>query len=553
MKDRLAQLKADARADGWADRIVTASDEAALLDGCTWNPKLGQHVVDFFATYLRLGEGQWAGQPFVLLPWQRDDVIMPLFSWVRADGTRRFRVAYVSCGKKNGKSPLAAGVGLYMLVGDGEPGAKVASAATEINQARIVHSDAIRMVEASPELKAVLKINHTTSNIGYLAQNAWYRAWSGDHTHKAKEGYNLHCVIVDELHVWGHALLDAVRYAFISRRQPLRFQVTTAGVYDETSVGWEEYTLSKRVLSGVVVDPERFVYIAEADKGDDWKIEATWHKANPSLGSILSAEEIAKACQDAQDTPRLENDFRRYRLNQWTAQATRWLNMDAWNECGGAPEIPDGATVACCADLSSKLDMTALAIVYRDPDEVYHAKVYCWLPESCLTETKNNPNQKLYQLWHKNGYLEVTPGNVIDYNLLRKRVLELAEQYDMPEIGFDPYNAMHVMHVLADDGIEVFSHRQGWQSMNDPSKEVERLIVSRKLRHGGHPILAWAAQNAAVEPNKAGNISPVKPQKSSPLKIDALVAMIMAIGRAMVMDGGSIYDSEERKDGLLMV
>jgi len=544
MPKALAQLMADAKRGGWSEWIRSEADERAVLEGYEFNRKLGEHVVEFFETHLCLGEGQWAGQPFELMDWQRDDVIMPLFGWVR-HGIRRFRDAYVSCPKKSGKSPLAAGIGLYLLVGDGEPGAKVASVATEIQQANIVHQEAIRMVKASPELRAVLKINHTTSNIGYASENAWYRAFSGEA--ESKEGYNLHGAIADELHVWrGTKLLDTLRYAFISRRQPLFFKITTAGVYDETSVGWEEYIRAKRVRDGEVVDLEKFVYISEAPKDADWTAPETWRIANPSLGVTVREDELAKACGDAQETPRLENEFRRYRLNQWTETAERWLDMTQWAECSAKPEIPEKAICGACGDLSSKLDLTAFAVAWYDENGECHVEVKCFLPESQAQTRRKNPNQPLYAQWAKDGYLELTPGNVIDYKYLRARIREMSKRYRFPEIGMDPANASKLLVELAEeDGFTVFEHRQGFLSMNEPSKELERLLVAGLLRHGGNPVLTWAAQNATVRTDPAGSIKPEKPKKSSPLKIDPLVAVIMAVGRAMMRpkDHASVYET----------
>src|SRR5215831_5309752 len=283
---------------------LTPADEAALAEGCTFHAASAERVRQFFRSFLRHSKGQWAGKPFELLDWQFTDIIAPLFGWKRADGSRRFRRAYIEVPKKNGKSTLASGIGLYLLVGDGEPGAEVYSVAADRYQANIVHGEAIRMVRASPGLSSRLELNRTTHNISFPKLSAWYRSLSSEAN--TKEGLNAHGLIIDELHAWkGRGLWDALRYAGRSRRQPLLFAITTAGD-DMDSICREQHDYAKGVLSGEILDTRFFAYIrraaaiAEGDReDDDWADPAIWHKANPSLGVTIDPGEFARDVEEA--------------------------------------------------------------------------------------------------------------------------------------------------------------------------------------------------------------------------------------------------------------
>ena len=214
-------------------QIRTAADRRAIREGCWWDASAADRVRDFFEGFLRHSKGEWAGKAFKLLRWQWQDVVRPLFAWKRPDGTRRFRKAYIEVPKKNGKSTLASGIGLYMLCADGEQGAEIYSAAADRDQASIVHGEALRMAEASEELAGCLKLNKSTRNILYESTNSWYRALSNEPA--GKEGLNIHACIIDELHIWkGRELWDTLRYGYRARRQPLQFVITTAGDDDES-------------------------------------------------------------------------------------------------------------------------------------------------------------------------------------------------------------------------------------------------------------------------------------------------------------------------------
>lgn len=469
----------------------------------------------------------------MLEPWQRDRIIRPLFGWKRANGTRRFRRAYIEVPKKNGKSTMASGVGLALLLADGEMGAEVYSTATDREQASIVHGEAIRMVQASPELSRRLRINATTKNIGDEATQSWYRALPAEAG--AAEGKNAHGLIVDELHVWKHkrAFFDALRYGGAARTQPLMFIITTAGEFDETAVGWEEHEYAGKVLDGSIEDWQLLPVIFAADKDGDFADPKQWAKANPSLGITISLDEMEESARDAKHKPHVLNSFKRYRLNLWTAQAQAGMDMVAWGECGGAVDWSKFEGKPCFAgiDLASTSDLCALVLAFEgemvgDKPTVALLSRF-WVPEDAATE-RQLTNRAPYLTWVGEGKLAMTPGNVTDYGYIRREIDALAVRFKIESIAIDPWNATQFAIDLQAGGHKVYEFRQGFASMNEPSKEFERMMLARLLRHDDHPVLRWMASNVVFDSDPAGNIKPSKSTSRS--KIDGIVASIMALG-----------------------
>lgn len=332
---KLIAARAKAKREGWLDWVRCEADERAILEGYYFDRRLGDHVVEFGRKYLRHTEGStWAGKPFELMEWQRERLFMPLFSWVWADPEwgricRRFKSAYVQIPKKNGKSPTGAYVGLYMLAGDDEQGAKVFSAATSKDQASIVHSHAIAMVNASPELRRSLKVNKTTKRIIDDANNAYYAVLAS--SPNTNEGWNGHCCVADELHKWqGHELFNALRDMSASRAQPLFFMITTAGD-DSESVCYEQYEYSKALLANLRYDPSYFPLIYEAEDDDDPGAEATWRKSNPSLGETVKVNDFRLTYERVKHSFRTLAKFEQRRLNKWKTGTSAWLNVAEWD------------------------------------------------------------------------------------------------------------------------------------------------------------------------------------------------------------------------------
>ncbi len=521
------------------DFVESKADELAYDEGCRLDIKAADRVRFFFLTFLRHSKSEWAGKPFELLDWQWHGIIKKLFGWKRADGTRRYRKGGIWVSKKNGKSAIASGLSLYMLVGDGEAGAEVYNAAADRDQAGIVYNESANMVEASPALSSRLSLVRSQKRIVYPAQHAWLKALSADVP--TKEGVNWHFLEFDELHAQqSRALWDTLAYGGAARRQPLMLSISTAG-YDRDSIGYEQYRYAKDVLAGLILDTSFFAYIAEAEEGDDWKDPAIWKQANPSLGITIKETELAESCREAQASPAKENAFRRYRLNQWTEQDVRWLSLDRWDACGidspsewlsHVAEALDGRECYAGLDLASTTDIAALVLLFPDGDS-YDVLPYFWVPEQASKERERRNRVRLTE-WIRSGLIEQTPGDVIDYDRIRTKIGEIGQKVRIREIAIDRWNSTQLATQLQGDGFEVIGFGQGFASMTAPTKELEALVLSGRIRHGGNAVLRWMAGNVSVEQDAAGNLKPSK--KKSTEKIDGIVALVMALGRAMVTE-----------------
>jgi phage terminase large subunit-like protein len=498
-----------------------------------------QLALDFFTECLTHAKGELAGQPVVLEPWEQS-IIANAFGWKRrSDGTRRYRKVFVFVPRKNGKTTLVAGIVLLGLFVDGEPGAEVYSAAAEKDQAKICFDIAKSMTMGDKDLCARAEIY--LNSIVLKGTNSFYKPLSADaHT---KHGYNAHFVVIDELHAQPNRnLVDVLETSVGSRRQPMIIYITTSD-YERESICNEVHGYACKVRDGLIDDPHFLPAIYEASRDDDWTSEATWKKANPNYGVSLKPEYMRAECEKAKNTPSYENTFKRLMLNIRTEQARRWLQMDKWDACPSQIDLESLRGRPCYGglDLANISDIASFALAF--PEEVgYTIVVYNWAPEDTAEEREMKQGVP-YLTWGKQGFIELTPGNSIDYRYIRKRINEISKIYNLIEIAYDPWNATHIATELGEeDGFKMIQFRQGFQSMNEPSKEMERLVMTGILNHGGNPVLRWQASNVSAKSDPAGNIKPDK--ESSSDKIDGIVASIMAIGRAMVTpDQVSVYST----------
>lgn len=492
-----------------------------------------------FIGHLKHTKGKWAGVPFTLLPWQRDEIVRPLFGTLN-NGTRQYRTAYVEIPKKNGKSELAAGIALKLLFADNEPGAEIYSAAGDKDQASIVFNVAAQMVRQSPALMHRCKIIDSQKRIVVPKTASLYRALSADAF--TKHGFNVHGVIFDELHAQpNRELWDVLTLgAGDARTQPLTFAITTAG-YDRNSICWEQHEYALKVLKGIVEDPTFLPVVYAAEETDDWEDEMIWKKANPSLGHTLDIERIREAYRKAKETPALQNAFRRLRLNQWTQQETRWVDISAWDATAGisVPENLKGRHCYAGLDLASTTDIAALALAFPG-DGVFEVVMRFWIPEENMRERVKR-DRVPYDVWVRQGLIHATPGNVIDYGAIKHTIKTLATDFEIKEIAFDRWGAVQISQDLDAEGFTMVPFGQGYASMSGPTKELLNLVLSKKLRHGGNPVLRWMADNMVVKQDPAGNVKPDKSKSTQ--KIDGMVALVMALDRAMRHQNvGSVYD-----------
>lgn len=529
----------------------------AYWDGSHWrqgeywfDERAADKAVAFFADHVRLTDAEWAGKPFVLEAWQADDIVRPLFGWKRADGTRRYRRCIVWVPRKNGKTELAAGVSILALIGDAEPGAQVYSIAKDKDQARLVFDKATRMVQMSPTLSAHLEC--LKPSIYCPSLNAAFKPLSG--RAEGKHGLSMSGLIGDEVHEWPSGeLYTFVHQSTGARRQPLEFLISTAG--KRGGYGWQVWEESLRIAEDPSVDPETLVVIYAADPDDNWTDPKTWARANPNLGVSVKREYLAAECKRAQELPRLENDFRRYHLNQWTEQDVRWIPLDRWDKGAGPVAWQDlrehlkGRTCYGGLDLSSTSDLTSLKWVFppATPDEPWRVVARFFCPADTV-ELRSRRDRVAYERWVREGALTATPGNVTDYPAVKAAIFEDAEHFHVAGLAIDRWNATQLAVELQEEGLPVVMFGQGFASMSAPAKELERLVLAAELHHGGHPLLRWCVGNVAIEGDAAGNIKPSKAKSSE--KIDGVVSVVMGLGISTRRDAAPVNPWEDENFSL---
>jgi len=495
-------------------------------------------AVAFFERFLTHTKGKWAHTPFVLQDWQRDEIIRPLFGWKRHDGTRKYRTAYIEVSRKQGKSTMAAGIGLYLLFADGEMGAEIYSVASDRDQAAIVFDQARAMVEECPDLNRRAEL--FKRSIVVHATRSFYRVISADAY--TKHGLNASGVVFDELHAQpNRKLWDVMTTSTGARTQPLVVAITTAG-YDRNSICWEQHEYARQVIDGVIDDPSYFGFIRAADDGDDWTDRTIWAKANPGMGVTISEEYLEQECRKAEQVPAYQNTFRRLHLCQWTQQNERWLDLAAWDACDGA--LPDLAGRPCYGglDMANTTDIAAFLLDFPpQEDDLWYTLPVFWVPQDNIRERALR-DRVPYDAWARDGLITATPGNVIDYGAVRSKIEELGNVYNIKEIAYDRWGAFQISQDLAGAGFTMVPFGQGFASMSAPTKELLRLVLDGKLAHGGHPVLRWMADNMVVQQDSAGNIKPDKGKSRE--KIDGMVALVMALDRGIrnAKGGGSIYE-----------
>jgi phage terminase large subunit-like protein len=471
-------------------------------------------------------KGPFAQQPFNLRPWQTR-ILRQLFKTGK-DGRRVYRQCLLMLPRKNGKTELAAALAIYFLIFDGEIGGEVYSAAADKDQAALVFNVAAQMIRNDAELLAQCEIIDSQKRIVHRASGSFYRAISAEAY--SKHGFNASVVIYDELHAApSRELWDVLTTSQGARSQPLTLAISTAG-YDRHSILWELYAHAKKVAEHPALDPTFLPILYEAAPDADWTDERVWRRANPALGDFRSLEEMRVTCARAKEIPAQENTFRRLYLNQWTEQASRWLQLSAWDGCLAA--VPRatlrGRRCYVGMDLSSTKDLTALVAVFPD-DDGFDVLAQFFVPHDSLQE-RSTRDRVPYAEWAKQGYLVPTPGNVVDYEYIRQTVKDWAAEFAIQEIAFDPWNATDLVTRLSEqDGFTCVPMRQGFTSLSAPTKALEKAVLGRTLRHDGHPVLRWCVSNVSVETDATGNLKPSK--KVSTERIDGVVALIMAIDR----------------------
>ncbi len=444
-------------------------------------------------------KGTWAGKPFELIDWQ-EQIVRDLFGVMKENGYRQFNTAYIEIPKKQGKSELAAAIALLLTCGDGEERAEVYGCAADRNQAKIVFDVAVDMVRFCPALSKRVKILESQKKLVYKPTNSSYQVLSADVANK--HGFNTHGVIFDELHTQPNRKLFDVMLqgSGDARMQPLYFLITTAG-NDTNSICYK----------------------------------------------------VKAACESAKQNPGEENAFRQLRLNQWMKQSIRWMPMDKWDACDFPANEDDLEGRICYGglDLSSTTDITAFVLVFPpdDDDGKYSVLPYFWIPEETV-ELRVKRDHVPYDLWARQGFIMTTEGNVVHYGYIEKFIERLGKRFNIREIAFDRWGAVQMVQNLQGMGFTVVPFGQGFKDMSPPTKELMKLVLEKRIAHGGHPVLRWMMDNIYIRTDPAGNIKADKEKSTE--KIDGAIAMIMALDRAIRCENDnaeSVYDSR----GLLFI
>jgi len=521
-------------------RLLPGYDPFLQADDCWFEPETAQLYIDFIEQCCSHIEGALAGQSFLLQRWQKS-IVANLFGWQKMDAygrqVRRFREALIYCGRKNGKTPLAACLMNAAFFLDDEVGQQNFCAAGERDQATLSFRHIDGMQKHEIEMSALVKDYTATKTIVRHEDQSFIKVLSSDAS--TKHGGNPHIILVDELHVQrDRRLIDVFQTAMASlnRKQPLMIHLTTAD-YVRESICNEKYDYACKVRDGIINDTTFLPVIYEAGPKDDWTKISTWKKANPNLGVSVSMDFMKRECKRAQEIPTYENTFKRLHLNIRTEQDVRWLPMELWNSCDFAVNEAELVGRRCFAafDLSTNTDIAGYGLLFP-PDE--DGDKWSFIPR--LFIPRDNAEKREYRdgvpyiTWSREGLINLTAGNVVDYDIIQSEFWADAKRYNIAEIAFDRWGFEAFRQRFIADGIpedKFISFGQGFASMSAPSKELEKMLLSRELAHGGNPVLAWMASNVSVDLDPAGNIKPSK--KTSTGRIDGIVMLIMAIGRAI--------------------
>lgn len=491
----------------------------------------GLKVVKFIETFCRHVKGELAGKNLKLLKWQKNDIIIPGFGMKsRKTGLRKYQTIYVEVPKKNGKSTLAAPIGKYLTCADGEPGAEVYACAGDREQARIVFGTAKDMVEKDPILSKALQT--FKNSIFHKKSMSTFKVVSAEAY--TKEGINVHGALFDETHIWKNdELYNCFVTATISRKQPLIFIITTAGVKNTFGHQLHEYAL--KVRDGVIKDDTWLSVIYSANIDDDPFDPKTWKKANPMYGVTLKKEKFEQLATRARNEPSFLNAFKRYHLNIWVGSQTAWIPPHEWDLCNKEPvelEALRGRECYGGLDLGSVRDLTSFGLYFPPIEGEKYGHIFCvsFCPEETVLQRIAKENTQ-YGVWVEKGYVITTPGNATDYRYVSKKISEIAEIVNIKSIAYDRMFAPQTVYDLQDLGFTMSPFGQGFRSMSTPSKELESMVVDKRINHGGNPVLNWMIGNVKIQIDRSSTVDNIKPVKSTPrAKIDGIVAIIMAIG-----------------------
>lgn len=504
-----------------------------VLRSARFDPERVDKVLAAFRA-LRHTKGKWAGRPLVPDPWQVAYILAPVFGWIRFDKDARrwvrvIRELYADLPRKNGKSTTLGGIAIYLTAADGEQGAEVIAAATTKDQAGFVFAPIKALAEKAPALKGHVK--PLASRIVHPASSSYFQVVSS--VADAQHGANIHGAVIDELHVHKSAeLVEAIETGTGSRDQPLIAFITTADdgkpgtIYERKRLRVEQ--LARRVLK----DATTYGVIWAAGVDDDPFVEATWKAANPGYGISPTRSFLEREATKAKDSPADLAKFLRLHLGIRTKQTTKYITLPAWDASGAmvVEERLHGRRAYGGLDLSSVEDLTALAWEFPDDADGADLLWRFWVPEDRL-QNLSRRTAGLADVWVRDGFLKTTPGNVIDLEWIYQQVIRDAAKFDVASIGFDRWGANPLVTRLGDDGLTCVPRGQGYTTASAPLKDILRMVLAQRFRHGGNPVMRWMTDNLAVAMDPSGNVKPDKAKAAD--KIDGWSAVVNAHGEAM--------------------
>lgn len=495
--------------------------------GLWFSEELAQHALESFL-FLRHSKGEWAGQAFEPSLWQQFWVALA-FGWMRADGTRRFREVWEEVPRKNGKTTKLAGVGLYLFLFDGEGGAEVYSAATKMDQAKILHAEATRMVQASPHLRRSVGVRLNELYDPRPGRADKFLPLGRDA--KSLDGLNPHAGLLDEVHAHpNREIYDVIKSGMGSRRQPMIWQITTAG-FDLSSFGYSQHEYALKVLEGIFEDDELLAIVYTVDDPEKWDDPKEWAKANPNLGVSVYEAQLQAMVERARRQPSELPNLQTKRLNIWVRGGSQWMGAEQWAACGNPGMTLDSFAGEPCwvgLDLAEKSDVAALCIAFRRPGG-YAVFFKLYLNE----DQAHAPENRHFFSWEQTGHLIVNPGNATDFDVIRRDLQQLAASHQVQEVVYDPKFATYFATKLADDdGLLMVEMPQTSARFTLPIVEIENQVLTKGLMHDANPAVAWMISNVVMRESKFSGLR--HPTKEKPEnKIDAPVAMIMAMSRAL--------------------
>lgn len=509
--------------------------ESAAERGLYFDEKKAKLALSFFPL-LKHYKGEKAGLEFELEGWQ-SFIIWSLFGWMRKGGVRRFNYAEIEVARKNGKTTLAGGIALIMLLIDSEAGAEIYSAAVDKEQARLCWESSKNMVEKSPALSKYVKCFR--ASIVYEKAASSYKPLSKDSGNK--DGLNPHCAICDERHAWKtDEMYNVIKSGMGARKQPMIFSITTAG-FDMSSPYYCSRAVMINILEEIKIQDNTFVMIFAPDKGDDWRNPETWEKSNPNIGVSVSYEYLENELTDAINKGgTTEVNFKTKNLDMWVDAPDVWIQDEKVLKCDFGTTEDDLSGQECWAgiDLASHVDINSMALYFPNlPVPAF--RFYFWIPEGKVLQKEDRVD---YRQWHKDGWINVTPGDVIDINYMTANISKILKIYDVKNIAFDPAKAYHgIIQGLQNEGFDSILDEfgQGIMNMSEPTKKVEADVTAAEIDLLKNPVIRWMFRNVVIYKDANDNIKLDK--KRSIEKIDGVVAMSIAYGGYMSKIDNNTY------------